>query len=125
MFAMARRFDISSLCHADFEILQCMTIKKLSTVSEHDNAMTLFFEDGSEEEVHALIGGDRIHSNVRKHVLRDVPGSWDSFFCKQYSYITLVPIKKGTISSGREVFEGLMSILLARKRKVSDPRPLQ
>lgn len=71
----------------------CVTNKKLARVSEEGSGVTLFFEDGTEEKVHALIGGDGIHSNVRKHVLRDVPGNWDSIFCKQYSYIALVPMK--------------------------------
>ncbi|TVY84808.1 6-methylsalicylic acid decarboxylase atA [Lachnellula suecica] len=73
----------------------CRTNKKLSRVSEHEKGVTLYFEDGTQEEVDALIGGDGIHSNVKKHVLRDVPGNWDSFFCHQYFYVALIPMAKG------------------------------
>lgn len=63
----------------------------------------LFFEDGTDEQVDLLIGGDGIHSIVRKHVLRNVPGNWDSIFCGQYHYASLVPMAKAKEVLGEEI----------------------
>ncbi|KAF2160181.1 hypothetical protein M409DRAFT_60102 [Zasmidium cellare ATCC 36951] len=73
----------------------CKTSHKLASIARQDDGtLDLSFTDGTTTSVDVVIGGDGVHSTVRKHVLEDFPDQIEPFFSKQYFYVTMAPMEK-------------------------------
>ncbi|KAK4495204.1 hypothetical protein PRZ48_013531 [Zasmidium cellare] len=79
----------------------CKTSHKLASISEQeDGSLDLSFTNGTTTTVDAVIGGDGVHSIVRKHVLQDHLDQVDPFFSKQYFYVTMAPMENAKEKMG-------------------------
>lgn len=79
----------------------CKTSHKIASIQRReDGSLDLSFTNGTTASVDAVIGGDGVHSTVRKHVLEDHPDEVNPFFSGQYFYVTMAPIAEAKAKMG-------------------------